>query len=314
MSDGIYKRAAMRSSVVSASLVAGLILGLASSVLSAPKLKWLYASTGVYFDRWGGTGKDGNGIGWIAKNRVLNPPQTLTSVSIGGGLALTPKLGLTFGVPLFFNTFDEFKDRLGGPHEGDHRIGMGDFDIGLPIKLGAVTLQPQLAIPGPYQREYLVPWSGFGVYRGSLGLSYPYKAHSLWAAAEMVLFKPSPGTYLASPFRFYAKPRAGDSGLVETGNYALKGGYGFKIKLPARTQVKTGFDLSYTSFTWQPISKAQTSFSIDPKVSFSLFPKGGRELALSASATLYSTQGGEPDFRSYASRRIFIGAYWGLYY
>jgi hypothetical protein len=49
-------------------------------------------------------------------------------------------------------------------------------------------------------------------------------------------------------------------------------------------------------------------------VSFSLFPKGGRELALSASATLYSTQGGEPDFRSYASRRIFIGAYWGLYY
>lgn len=309
MSDASADRSG--TSIAMLSLV--LILNSASSGAAAPKLKWLYASTGIYFDRWGGSGTDGNGFGWISKNRPLNPPQTLTSFSIGGGFSLTPKVGLTFGIPLFYNTFDAYEDRIGGPHPSDHRSGLGDVDLGLPIRLGEGTLQPQLSIPGPYDRQYLVPWSGFGVYRGALGLSYPYQAHSAWVSAEMVVFKPGPGTYLASPLRFSA-PTQSDSGLVEGGNFALKGGYAYKFKLPAHTQVKPGFDLAYTSFTWQPISKAQTGFSLDPKVSFSIYPKGGREFALTASATLFSTQGGEPDFRSYASRRIFLGAYWGLYY
>jgi hypothetical protein len=136
-----------------------------------PKLKWLYASSGVYMDRWGGSGTDGNGAGWISKDRALNPPQTLTSLSFGGAVALTPRIGLSLGIPLFFNTFDPYTSRLGGHVDGDHRVGVGDLDIGVPIKFGAATVQPQLTIPGPYTREYLVPWTGFGVYRGALG--YP---------------------------------------------------------------------------------------------------------------------------------------------
>jgi hypothetical protein len=263
-----------------------------------PKVKWLYLSSGIYLDRWGGGGASGNDFSWHAKNRSLNPPQTLTSISAGGSLALTRCIGLSLSMPFFYNTFEEYSDRFGGLHPTDSRSGLGDFDIGIPIKIAKVTMQPQLSIPGPYDTKYLAPWTGFGVYRGGLGISYPWLAHSIWVAGETVLHKPS----------------GENSGMVEEGDFAVKGGYGYKLKLNPQLQVKGGMDLAYTSFRWQPTAKAQTTFTADPKVSFSVSPHHGQELSLSASGSLYSTQGGEPDFRSYASRRIFFGAYYGVYF
>lgn len=262
-----------------------------------PKVKWLYLSSGVYLDLWGGSGESGNGAGWISKDRPLNPPQALYGLTAGGAVSLTPAIGLGASVPLFYNTFESYTDRIGGGHERRHRSGVGDFGISVPVKLGATTVQAQLAVPGPYEREYLVPWTGFGVYRGALGISRPWKAHYFWASAERVLYKPS----------------GKDSGLVEAGDFSLKGGYAFKKKLAVKIQGKAGFDVSYTSFTWQPYAESQDNFSIDPRISISFFPRGKRELALSVSATLYSSQGGEEDFRAYASRRIFAGLYYGVY-
>ncbi|MDQ3000266.1 MAG: hypothetical protein M3Y08_03235 [Fibrobacterota bacterium] len=262
-----------------------------------PKVKSLHLSSGLYFDHWGGTGTEGNGFVWQSKNRALNPPQSLYSLSAGGSVFLTPVLGLSAGIPIFYNTFEPYTDRSGGRHVRSHRSGIGDFEFGLPIKLGTLTVQPQLAVPGPYDREYLVPWTGFGVYRGSLGASYPWKTHHFWASAERVLYK----------------PRGEDSGLVEVGDFALKGGYAYKSRLARKIQGKAGVDLIYSSFTWQPIAKSQDNFSIDPKVTIAFFPEWKHELAVTLSATLYSTQGGEEDFRSYASRRIFAGFHYGLY-
>lgn len=263
-----------------------------------PKLKWLYLSSGAYLDRWGGGGKDGNGFSWINKNRSLNPPQTLMSISAGGSLALTQRLGLSLSMPFFYNTFDEYSDRFGGLHTRDYRYDLGDIEIGIPIKFGKATLQPQVNIPGLYESEYLVPWTGFGVYRAALSMSYPYRAHSAWVMGETVLIKPS-----------------GDKpGLVEEGDYTFKGGYGYKIKICPTLQMKGGLDLAYTSFRWSPFAKAQTTFSADPKLSFAIYPRKGQEFSLSTSGSMYSTQGGEPDFRSYASRRIFFGAYYGFYF
>jgi hypothetical protein len=262
-----------------------------------PKVKWLYLSSGMYLDRWGGGGAEGNGFSWISKDRALNPPQSLYSLSAGAAMSITPAVGLAIGAPLFYNTFEPYTDGGGVDHKRSHRAGVGDFEIALPIKLGKAVLQPQLALPGPYDRKYLVPWTGFGVYRGSLGVSYPYKSHYAWAAAERVLYK----------------PRGEDSGLVEAGDFTLKGGYAWKRKLAAHFQGKAGVDLAYTSFTWQPNTESQDNFSIDPKISVSFFPEWRHELALTLSATLYSAQGGEEDFRSYASRRVFVGMYYGFY-
>jgi hypothetical protein len=262
-----------------------------------PKVKRLHLSSGLYFDRWGGTGAEGNGFAWRSKNRALNPPQSLYSLSAGGSVSLTPVLGLSASVPIFYNTFEPYTDRSGGKHERSHRSGIGDFELGLPIRIGPVAVQPQLAIPGPYEREYLVPWTGFGVYRGSLGASYPIKAHFFWASAERVLYK----------------PRGMDSGLVEAGDFGMKGGYAFKSGPSRKVQGKAGVDLSYTSFTWQPIAESQDNFSIDPKLAVSFFPDWRHELAFTLSATLFSSQGGEEDFRSYASRRVFAGFHYGLY-
>lgn len=263
-----------------------------------PKLKWLYLSTGVYFDRWGGSGETGNGPGWIAKNRALNPPQNLYGATLGASGSVTRNVSLGLALPFFYNTFEPYVDRSGGEHTRKHRSGIGDLDVNLPIRIGKLALQPQLSIPGNYSREYLVPWTGFGVYRGSLSGSYPLKAHSLWAGYERVLHK----------------PKGDDSGLVEPGDYSLKGGYSWKTKLAPRFNGKAGFDMAYTSFTWQPTASAQRNFSLDPRIAVAFVPRGGRELALSFSATLYSSQGGEPDFRSYASRRVFAGLYYGLYF
>jgi hypothetical protein len=262
-----------------------------------PKVKWLYLSSGVYLDRWGGAGDEGNGIAWTPKYRALNPPQALYSLSAGAAASITPVIGLALNAPVFYNTFEPYTDKSGGEHKRSHRSGIGDIEIAMPIKLGKATVQPQLAVPGPYDREYLVPWTGFGVYRGALGVSYPWRTHFFWANAERVLVKPS----------------GKDSGLVEAGDYALKGGYSFKSRLAKRFQGKLGSDVSFTSFTWQPSADAQYNFSIDPKLSLSFFPEWKHELAFTLSATLYSTQGGEEDFRSYASRRIFAGFYYGLY-
>jgi hypothetical protein len=262
-----------------------------------PKVKWLYLSSGIYFDRWGGTGGQGNGFGWTAKYRSLNPPQSLYGLGAGGSVSITPVIGLAASVPVFYNTFEPYTDGSGGGHKRSHRSGIGDFEIAVPVKLGDATVQAQLAVPGPYDREYLVPWTGFGVYRGALGASYPWKANYFWASAERVLYKPG----------------GRDSGLVEAGDYSLKGGYAYKAALAGKLQGKAGVDLSFTSFTWQPAAESQDNFSIDPKISVSFFPDWKHELALTLSATLYSTQGGEEDFRSYASRRIFAGLYYGLY-
>ena len=288
------------------SLIFGLGLCLHASVKAAesewltfqPKLKWLYISSGVYLDHWAGGGASGNSLSWHAKNQSLNPPQTLTSISAGGAVALTPHIGLFVAVPIFYNTFEEYRNRFGNLNPSEYRAGIGDMEIGVPIKLGKATLQPQLVIPGPYDRKYLVPWSGFGVYRGALGVSFPWGAHAVWAVSEIVLHK----------------PQGQDSGLVESGDYAFKGGYGYKIKLASRLQAKTGLDLAYTSFTWQPTVKAQTTFSADPKVSLSTSPWAGQELSFTTSASAYSMQRGERLFRSYASRRLFFGAYWGFYF
>ena len=262
-----------------------------------PKLKWLYLSSGIYFDKWGGGGREGNGISWISKNRALNPPQKLYGATVGAAGSITPNLGLGLSLPVFYNTFEPYTDGSGGEHSRQHRSGIGDLMIDLPIKIGKATVQPQLAIPGNYAREYLVPWTGFGVYRGALGVSYPIKSHFLWTGYERVLYK----------------PHGPDSGLVETGDFSLKGGYAWKTTLAPRLQGKAGLDLAYTSFTWQPTAESQSNFSADPRIAVSFFPKGGQEIALSISATLYSRQGGEEDFRSYASRRIFAGFYYGFY-
>lgn len=263
-----------------------------------PKLKWLFLSSGVYLDKWGGDWVSGNGFYWKPKSRYLNPPQTLMSLTAGGSMSLTSNVGLYLALPVFYNTFDPYKDGFNGSHVMNHRSGVGDLEIGIPIRFKTLTVQPQLAIPGPYDPKYLAPWTGFGVYRASLWVSYGLRSHFVWSSGEAVLYKPT-GKY---------------PGMVEPGDYALKGGYGYKWVLRPKLQLKGGIDAASTSFRWQPSAKAQTSFTADPKIAFAYSPFSGHALSATMASTLYSTQGGEPDFRSYASRKLFFGLYWGRYF
>jgi hypothetical protein len=267
-----------------------------------PKVKWLYASAGLSWDYWRGS----DSLGWEKKDRNYNPPQTLSSVTLGGSAALTSKVGLYLALPFFYNRIERYTDHAGLEQPALSASGVGDLEIGLPVKVGKAVLQPQAALPGFYAPDYhpfyhprfQQAWSGLGVYRAGLGLSLPWKAHYYWASAEMVLLKPGETDGYTGP-------------LVEEGDYILKGGYAYKRHPLPWLQWKAGADASYNSLSWAG-ADPQHNFSVEPKVSAS-YLKGRQELSLAAGATLYSWQGGDRTFHSYGSRRVYLGFYYGYY-
>ena len=267
-----------------------------------PEIKWAYASSGIYLDRWAGTGPNGNDLSWKAKDRGINRPQTSVAVTLGGAIAINSKIGISLGIPYFYSQFAPDRSGLDLPQTS--RNGIGDIDLGFPLKFGKMTIQPQLAFPGTYHPNTNDPWTGFGVYRGSLGVSYPLLAHYFWGQAEMVLHQ-----------------AFGDNkGIAEAGDYTLKGGYAYKKKLAPKIFIKGGLDLSYASIVWEKNYSALTNFTADPKISVSTLPWAKQELAFTVAATAYSRQdggdrmNGNGDIRSYGSRHIFFGLYWGRYF
>lgn len=272
-----------------------------------PKLKWLYASASLSLDYWKGSDSSGNEVAWQPKDRNYNPPQTLSSITLGGSAALTSRAGLYLALPLFYNRIERYTDHNGIEQPALSAAGVGDLDVGFPIKIGRAVVQPQVSLPGFYAGGYhpfysprfQQAWSGLGVYRAALALSLPWNAHYLWASAEEVFLKPGETHDFTGP-------------LVEEGDYILKGGYVWKRKLTEKLSGKTGFDLSYNSLSWAA-SDPQRNFSLEPKVSLS-FWQGRRELSATAGATLYSWQGGASVFHSYGSRRAYLGFYCGYYW
>ena len=267
-----------------------------------PRLKWLSVSSGLYLDRWAGGG-GGNGWSWREKDHYYNPPQTLASLTLAGGLALTPALGLNLGLPFFRNSIDTYTNFNGAATAAESRAGIGDLEVALPLRLGggdrAVTVQPQFSLPGTlfggYQPVYLEPWTGFGVYRGALGVFHSRGAHLFWGSAETVLFK----------------PEGEEPGLVEAGDAMFKGGYSRKWKLPAQLVGKAGADFGLARYRWAG-DVAQTSWSLDPKLSLAR-AAGRQEVSFTAGATLYSYQGKAGRYDTYGSRRVFLSLYYGFY-
>src|SRR6185295_7500440 len=101
-------------------------------------------------------------------------------LTLGGSAALTPRVGLFLSAPFFYNRIEAYADRYGTSQPSLSAAGVGDVEIGIPVKLGSATLQPQIAVPGLYHPRFQRAWSGLGVYRASLGASMPWKAHHAW--------------------------------------------------------------------------------------------------------------------------------------
>jgi hypothetical protein len=265
-----------------------------------PKVKWLYASAGLAFDYWRGGDSLGNGWAWRKKDNHNNAPQTLASITLGGSAALTPRVGLSLSVPCFYNRIEKYTDYDDFDHPSFSARGIGDIEIGIPVKVMRATLQPQLDVPGLYTPRFLRAWSGLGVYRASLGLSLPWKAHYGWASGETVVYKPGGGL----PGR--------NGPMVEPWDYILKGGYAYKGKPLDWLHWKSGVDAAYNSLSWAG-SRPQKNLSVEPRLGISYLPRPRQELSASLGATLYSWQGGATTFHSYGSRRIALGLYYGYY-
>lgn len=281
----------------STALLAALPLLAAAEESFRLRLNSLSAGSSLHLDRWGGDG-GGNGFGWRRKSVLYNPPQTLAYLYLGASLALTRAAGLSVTLPFYRNAIDPYvSSRSGAPVPGRIVTGIGDLELAAPLRLGPVGLQPSLAFPWAYEARFLEPWTGLGVYRAGLSASWsPRPAHSLWAAAELVAWK----------------PEGEHPGLVEPLDHALKAGYAFKPRLSRRLAGRAGLDLGYTSFRWAG-DDPQRNWSLDPRLGLSFSPRPGHELSLSGSATLYSHQGGSPTYRTYASRRMGLGLHYGRY-
>ncbi len=268
-----------------------------------PEIKWAYASSGTYLDHWAGTGPGGNDFLWKKKDRGINRPQTLSTVTLGGAIAINSKIGISLSVPYFYSQFEP--DLLSGLDlPSASRNGIGDIDLGFPLRFEKITVQPQLSFPGWYHPNTSDPWTGLGVYRGSVGVSYPLLAHYFWGQGEVVLHQ-----------------AFGDNkGIAEAGDYSLKGGYAYKMKVHPKIFIKGGMDLSYASIVWEKNYSALNNFTADPKISLSTLPWAKQELSFTLASTLYSRQDGgdanigNSDIRSYGSRHIFFGLYWGRYF
>lgn len=262
-----------------------------------PKPGWVSVSSGIHLDRWGGTGSDGNGLGWKARNRLYNPPQTLTVLNFGAGLAFGRTAGLSLSVPIFHNTIDPYVSAFGGNVPGQKASGIGDIELAMPLRFAAFGVQASLSAPWAYEPGFLKPWKGFGVYRAGFGGSWSARRHLLWASFNMVVHQPE-----------------GDApALVEPLDHSLKGGYAWKHRLSRRLHAKAAADLSFTSFSWSG-DDPQRNYSIDPRAGLAFTPASGHEISVAASATLYSFQGGSRTYHTYASRRTSLTLYYGRYF
>lgn len=261
-----------------------------------PKLKRITASAGIHLDRWGGADSDGNGFGWKAKDRLYNPPQTLSALNLGAALSLGASAGLSLSAPFFRNAIDPYVSAFGGNVPGQVAYGIGEIELALPCRLGAFGVQPSLFLPWAYEAGFFKPWKGFGAYRAGLGGSWDGRRHLLWASFDMVL----------------RNPEGDRPALVEPLDHALKGGYAWKTRLSRRLHGKAAADLSFTSYSWSG-DGPQRNYSIDPRAGLSFAPAPGHEISATASATLYSFQGGSRTYHTYASRRASLGLYYGRY-
>jgi hypothetical protein len=286
------------AALLAATLAAISMPGAAAPVRSGgdlPRLRSLSVSTGLYLDRWGGSGPEGNGFGWRRKSVLYNPPQTLAGLAFAAGASLSPRTGVSLAVPFHSNTIDAYTSSRSGLSLPARRAsGIGDIELSLPVRLGPATVQPSLAVPWAYRAEYLDPWEGLGVYRAGLAAFASRGPHGFWAAGDLVAWN----------------PRGDRAGLVEPLDYALKGGYGWKRKLAPRLAGRMGADLSFTSFRWAG-DDPQLNGSVDPRIGLAWSPAPGHDLSGSASATLYSWQGGSRTYHTYASRRIGFGLQYG---
>lgn len=263
---------------------------------TGPKLRWITASAAIHLDRWGGAESGGNGFGWKAKDRLYNPPQTLSALNLGAGLSLGASAGLSLSAPFFRNAIDPYVSAYGGAVPGQAACGMGDIELALPFRLGTFGIQASLFLPWAYEAGFLEPWKGFGAYRAELGGSWAGRRHLLWASFNLVVHKPE-----------------GDRPvLVEPLDYAFKGGYAWKTRLSHRLHGKAAADLSFTSYSWSG-DGPQRNYSIDPRAGLSFAPAPGHEISTTVSATLYSFQGGSRTYHTYASRRASLGLYYGRY-
>lgn len=262
-----------------------------------PSLKWYSASSSLTMEHWGGTGGEGNGPSWKARDVLYNPPQTLAYLHLGAGMALHPRAVLSASVPFFRNSIEPYtSSRSGLSLPGRSVTGTGDIEFALALRLGARSMRASFAAPWAYTPEFLEPWSGLGVYRAGLGASSSHGPHAYWAAADGVVLT----------------PRGEMPGLVEPLDFALKGGYAFSRPLFGRLTAKAGIEGSFTSYSWSG-DEPQHNYSLDPRLVLSFAPRPGHAVSVSASATLYSYQGGSRTYHTYASRRIGLSLQYGRY-
>ncbi len=268
-----------------------------------PEISWIYLSSGISLDHWRGSGANGDGLAWQAKDNSLNTPHTLRSFNAGGAMRF-PGLASDFGVSLharyFANSLQAFTTRDGYPSQADHAQGFGDVDLEGFYKWSASrsgmknTLMAGLRIPGPYEPSINI-WSGFGVYRMLLGYAFTLGNSRVHFRSDWVL-----------PLRLDESVV-----LVRAGDFEAAGGYRFTHRLSRTLKVKPGIDFGYARYRWKGFA-AQSEMSADPVASLSWNFLPSRELSFSSAITAYSREDGYG--AAYGSRRVSAGIYLGWYF
>ncbi len=281
--------------------LAALLFLAATPATAQPKLTWVYLSSGLSFDHWRGSGEQGSGLLWEAKNNPLNTPHTFRSLNMGGAVRFSSDFGASVNARYFANSLKGFTTEFGELSDAGFIQGLGDFDVeaygkfrGMgPIKSVENTLRLGLRIPGPYEPTISI-WSGFGVYRLLLGYTLSQGRNQAYLRSGIVL------------------PLGLDEErvLVRGGNFDLTGGYRYTHRLSRGLHIKPGIDWGSARYLWNGIG-VQSEFSVDPALSLSWFFLPARELSFSSSLTAYSREDGFGSI--YGSRRISLGMYLGWY-
>jgi hypothetical protein len=258
------------------------------------RLQSISLSSGVFLDRWAGTG-NGNGFGWMERDDPVNRPQDNFSGSLGLGFSLAKNTSLQASMSAFHSRLEDLQyPGTSFTSPGKSKTGLGDFGLELKQKVGKTYLGARLAIPGPYTPKYEDPWAGMGVWRVGLSAGMGWDRYFAWVSPEVVVAKP-------------------DDGISEVGDYILKAGASAKFVASPWVTLKPGIELSYNSIRWVSSVDAVNLFSIDPNLTVSLAKNWKRAVSLTLGASLYSLQTGEEFLNVYAPRKVFIGLGASLY-
>lgn len=258
------------------------------------RLQSVSASSGLYLDRWAGTG-EGNGLGWKLRDNHINRPQTNLSGSLGAGVALARRTSLQVGVGFFHSRLESLREAgTGDSYPEQTKTGVGDFEIGLRQGWSRLQFGTKLVIPGPYDPEYEEPWAGMGVWRLGLDAGAGWERYYGYASGEFVVAET-------------------DDGMALAGDFLWKAGANAKFAATPLLTLKPGVDVGYSSVRWVAGVDPLNLFSVDPKLTVVVARHWKRSLAFTLGGTVYSHQSGEGFLNVYAPRKLFLGMGASLY-